>query len=119
MLALEKGDGNVIWAYLESVLPRKALVTVVAREGLDSQMNSLVSLQVMIAIEALWTLITLEWPVVRSRLLMGRVAEKMRHGRCMAAVEPWYHAGVHTNQSKAAVRVLDIRIDRCGSCLIC
>lgn len=60
-----------------------------AGERLDSQMYPLVPFQVMISIEALRTLITLERAVVRDLLLM-RMAEEMsvRHTCCMPAVEP-------------------------------
>jgi hypothetical protein len=51
-------------AYLECVLPRKALVAMVARERLDSQMYPLVSLQVVVPVEALWTLVAFERPIV-------------------------------------------------------
>lgn len=55
--------------HLECIFAREALVTVIAREGLDGQMNPLVALQIMVAIEALRTLITLEWSIVSWGLL--------------------------------------------------
>lgn len=38
-------------AYLESIFSGEALIAVVAREWLDSQVDPLVSLQIMIAVE--------------------------------------------------------------------
>ena len=61
-----KGRGG---AYLERILPREALLTMTAREGLDRQVNPLMPLQVVIAVEALRTLIALERPVVLLWLL--------------------------------------------------
>lgn len=106
-------------AYLKCVLPREALIAVVAREGLDSQMDPLVSLQVVVSIEALWTLVTLEWPVVGGRLLMRWVSKEVGYCCGVAAVEAWHHARVHTNQRKLTVRVLDIGKDRCWARLVC
>lgn len=55
--------------HLERVFPRKALVAVIARERFDGKMDPLVSLQIMISIEALRTLITFERPIMRWCLL--------------------------------------------------
>ena len=77
-----------VWTDLEGIFSRETLITMGAGERLHSQMDPLVSFQVVIPVEALGALITLEWPVVRSLLLVGRVAEEMRHARCVSAVEP-------------------------------
>lgn len=69
----------------------------IAREWLDCQMYPLVSLQVVVAVEALRALVTLERSVICSRLLVRRVAKEVRHGRSVAAVEAWHHARVHAN----------------------
>lgn len=45
---------------LESILAREAFIAVTARERLDSQVDTLVALQIVISIEALWALIALE-----------------------------------------------------------
>lgn len=49
---------------LQRILPRKALITVAAGEWLHRQMNPLMSLQVMIAVEALGALIAFEWTII-------------------------------------------------------
>jgi hypothetical protein len=71
---------------------------VVAREGLDSQMYPLVSLQVVISVEALWTLVTLEWTIVGRRLLVRGVTEVMRHRCGVATVETCHHARMYADQ---------------------
>lgn len=98
---------------LERVLSREALVAVVAGEGLDRQMDPLVSFQIVIPIEALWALITFERPVIHGRWLVGRVSHKMRHRCCVSAVEAWHHSRVHSDQRELTVRVLNVREDRC------
>ena len=49
---------------LQCIFPREALLAMAAREWLDCQMDSLVSLQVVIAVEGLWALIALEGAVI-------------------------------------------------------
>lgn len=119
MLAWKNGRRDVLGAYLERVFPRKALVAVVAREGLDSQVDPLVSLQVVVPVEALRTLIALEWSIVCAWLLVGRVAHEVRHCCCMATVEARHHARVYTtNKRKLTIRVLDVREDGCWAWLV-
>lgn len=60
----------------------------VAREGLDCQVDPLVALEIVITVEALWTLVALEGPVVGGGLLMLWVAHEVRHGCSVATVEP-------------------------------
>jgi hypothetical protein len=75
-------------------------------------MYPFVPFQVVIPIEALWTLITLEWSVIRSLLRMRRVAKKVRHRSRMSTVEALHHARMHiTNQRKLAIRVADVGED--------
>jgi len=50
---------------LKSILSRKALVAVTAWERLDGQMDSLVSLEIVVAVEALGALVASEWSIVR------------------------------------------------------
>ena len=95
--------------YLQGVLSREALVAVGARERLDCQVNPLVSLQVVVAVEALRALVALEWSVGRGRLLMRVVPHEVRHLSCMSTVEAGHHARMHTNQSKPAIWVLNVR----------
>jgi hypothetical protein len=70
----------------------------ITRKRLHSQMNPLVPLQVVIPVEALRTLIALERPVVGAGLLVRRVAQEVRHARCVAAVEARHHARVYTHE---------------------
>jgi hypothetical protein len=98
--------------YLERILPREALVAVIAGERLDSQMYPLVSLQVMVAIETLWALVAFEWSIICSWLLVGRVTKEMRHGRCMATVETGHHSRMNAYQRKLTVGVLDVGENR-------
>jgi hypothetical protein len=57
---------------LQGILPREALIAVVAGKRLDGEMDPLMPLQVMVAVEALWALIAFERPVVGSGLLVLR-----------------------------------------------
>ncbi len=56
--------------HLESILARKALVAVGAGKRLDREVNSLVSLQVVISIETLRTLIAFERSIMRGGLFV-------------------------------------------------
>lgn len=49
---------------LQRILPRESLFTKGTRKRLDSQMNLLVSFQVVVPVEALGTLVALEGPVL-------------------------------------------------------
>ena len=93
---------------LEGVLAREALVAMTAWERLDSQVNSLVSLQIMIPVEALWALIASKGSVVLGILLLWVVAVYLMHlGCCMATVEAWHDAVWHaaSNQRELSIRV--------------
>jgi hypothetical protein len=69
-----------------------------AWKRLDCQVDSLVSLQVVIPIEALGALVALEWPVVRSCLLVGVVSlHEVRHLGRVPTVETRHHSRVHAN----------------------
>jgi hypothetical protein len=48
---------------LQCVFAREALVAVSTRKGLHSQMDSLMSLKVMVAVEALRALVAFEWTI--------------------------------------------------------
>lgn len=56
---------------LQCIFPRKALLTVSTWEWLHRQMDPLMSLQIMVTIEGLWTLVTFEWSVILLLLLSG------------------------------------------------
>lgn len=77
--------------YLQCVLARKALVAVRAREWLHSQMNPLMTLEIVIAVEALRALVAFEWPIGRrySHTMVGWVsAIQVLCAGHMTAVEP-------------------------------
>jgi hypothetical protein len=70
-------------------------------------MNALMSLQIVVAVEALRTLIAFERSVVlRVRLSLRVVAVHVLHVRCVSTVVCWHHRGWHTaDQSELAVWV--------------
>lgn len=49
--------------YLQRVLAREALIAVRAGERFHGQMNPLMTLEIVVAVEALRTLVAFEWPV--------------------------------------------------------
>ena len=73
-------------------------------------MNALVSLQIVVTVEALRTLIALERPIVlRVWLSLRVVAVHVLHVRCVSTVVCWHHRGRHTAyQSELAVRVSNV-----------
>ena len=83
-----------------------------AREWLDGQVDTLVSFQVVISVEALGALIAFERSVVLwIRLSLG-VAIHLLHMRSMSAVEPLHHRRWHAaNERNLAVGVADIGHD--------
>lgn len=101
-------------SYLQCILAGEALVTVTTGEWLDRQMNALVPLEIVVAVEALRALIAFERSVVlRVWLSLGMVSIHMLHMRCVATVVCRHHRRRHaTNQSKLAVRVADVGQDR-------
>lgn len=100
---------------LQCVLARKALVAVTAWEWLDSEMDALVSLKVVISIEALRTLIASEWPVIL-RIWWLRVTVHGGHVRSMAAVEGWHHARRYgtAHQRELSIGVVHVGENRHG-----
>jgi hypothetical protein len=46
----------------QCILSTELLITSLAREGFDAEMDSLVPFQVMVSVEGLWAFITLVWP---------------------------------------------------------
>ena len=104
---IEKGLGS---AYLERVLSGKTLIAVSARERLDCKVYPFMSLQVVIAIEALRTLIAPERAVVLWARLLVVVSIHLLHVRRVAAVEAGAHAMVHAaHHLHVAVGVVDVR----------
>lgn len=59
---------------LQCIFPGEALLAVSAREWLHSQMDPLMSLQIVVTIEGLWTLVTFERSVILLLLLSRVVA---------------------------------------------
>ena len=81
-----------------------------ARERLHGKMDSLVPLQIVISVEALWALVALEWPVVRGCLLWWMTKEGT-HACSMTAVEPVHHTMGHAaNEIKLTVGIRDVLI---------
>lgn len=96
------------WTYLESVLTGEALVAVAAGERLDGKMYALVSLEVVIPIEALRTLVASEWSVVRRVRLCWVMRVHLLHRGVSTGVwhcHAWSHA-VH--ECKLATWVADV-----------
>lgn len=88
---------------------------------LHRQMNALMSLQVVIPVEALRALIALERPVVgRPRLVEGvwrMPAVHLLHAGHVATVEARENARLHAAQQRhLAVRTVDVRHDRPVHC---
>jgi len=104
---------GAVKTYLERVLSREALVAVSAWERLDGQMDSLVSFQVVVAVEALWALIALEGSVVGC--WTWTISMHVLHLRRVSTVIARYHSCRHTaNQGKLVVWVVDVRENGSG-----
>jgi hypothetical protein len=108
-------------AYLQRIFPREALLAVIAREGLDGQMNPFMTLQVVISIEALWALITFERAVVQGRglpvslMMRSMTTIHMLHARQMAAIECGEEAGLHVaHERHLPARIVHIGHDGPG-----
>lgn len=103
---------------LQSIFPRETLLAVIAREGLDGQVDPLMTLQVVIPIEALRTLITFEGAVVGrsglpvSRMMRGMATIHMLHIRQVATVVPREKARLEiAHERHLPARVVDIGHD--------
>lgn len=95
--------------YLESIFPREALVAVSARERLYSEMNALVTLQVVIPVEALRALITAERSVgLRVGLLHVVVTVQLLHGGVSTVVVHWHAVRHAVDKRELAVRVTNV-----------
>jgi hypothetical protein len=98
-----------ISAYLQRVFAREALIAVAAREWLNCQVDALMSLQVVIAIEALWTLVASDWSIVLSVRCSIMIVHLLVHCR-MATVVVHGHALTHAvDQRQLTVWVANIR----------
>jgi len=60
---------RLVGTNLQCIFPRKALLAMAARERLHCQMDPLVSLPIVVAVERLWALITFEGSVILLLLL--------------------------------------------------
>ena len=96
--------------YLESILSGKTLVAVSTREGFDSQVDALVTLEIVVSVEALRALVASEWSVGLRVVLGHRVSVQLLHG-CMAAVVVHRHAMVRHAIDK---RELPVRVTNVG-----
>ena len=68
------GVDQQVETYLESILSGEALVAVSAREGLDSQVDTLVAFEIVISVETLRTLIATERTICLRVLMWHLVA---------------------------------------------
>ena len=109
VLYLMLGVDQQVEKYLESILSGKALVAVSAREGFDSQVDALVTLEVVVSVEALGALVASEWSVGLRVVLWHRVAIQLLH-RCMPAVVVHRHAMVRhaVDERELPVRVTNV-----------
>ena len=80
--------------YLQRIFAREALVAVAAGKRLDGEMYALVTLEIMIAVEALWALIASERSVVLW-VYLGCVMRVHLLHRGVSAVVWHCHAGRH------------------------
>jgi hypothetical protein len=96
--------------YLESILSGKALVAVSAREGFDSQVDALVTLEIVVSVEALRALVASERSVGLRVVLWHGVAVQLLHS-CMSAVVLHRHAMMRHAVDK---RHVPVRITNVG-----
>lgn len=80
-----------------------------ARKWLDSKMDSLVPFQVVIAVEALWALVALEWALIgRVGLWLG-VSIHLLHLRSVTAIVAIHHIAMHAaHKRQLGIGVVDI-----------
>ena len=88
-------------------------------KGFDGQVNALMSFEIVISVERLRTLITLERAIIWRRrlavsLMMRRMtAIHMLHACEVTAGEPRHHAGSHvTHKRHLSIRIMYVRHDR-------
>jgi len=85
---------------LQRVLARKALVAMTAREWLYGKMYPLVSLQIVVSVEALWALIATERAVVRRVRVSALMSVKLLHLRHVSAVHGHWHLVAHVSNKR-------------------
>ena len=66
------------------------------------------SLQIVITVETLWTLIALEWPVVHGLGLLGMGSIDVLHVRRVAAVEATEATVDSVDKSQATGGIIDV-----------
>jgi hypothetical protein len=108
-IVVDVGVYQQVETYLESILSGKALVAVSTREGFDSQVYALVTLKIVIPVEALRALVAAEWSVGLRVVLWHRVAVQLLHSG-MSAVVVHRHAVVRhaVDKRELSVRVVHI-----------
>ena len=79
------------------------------REGFDSQVYALVTLEVVVSVEALRTLVASEWPVGLRVVLWHRVPVQLLH-RCMSTIVLHGNAMVRhaVDERELTIRVTDV-----------
>lgn len=102
-------------AYLESIFPRKALLTEPAREGLHREMYPFMPFQVVVSIKALGTLIAFEGSLVMRCGLRISVYLLLQMC-CVAAIVASHHSTrktmtLHAHQTHGIIWVMDVRHD--------
>lgn len=94
---------------LECIFSGEALVAVGAGKGLDGQMDPLVALEIVVAVEALGALITLERPIVGCLLLLVGMSQEMGNRGRVATVEALHHSRVDpANECQLPVGIVDV-----------
>ena len=98
-ISILEENGQMKSTYFERILARETLVAVIAREGLYSKVNPLMSLQVMVSVEALRALVAFERPIMRWWLLRRICSLLAIHALWVcgiATVEAhWQHVCLH------------------------
>jgi hypothetical protein len=96
---------------LQCIFPRKALLAMAARERLHCQMDPLMSLQIVVAVEGLWALITLEGSIILLLLLTWMM--RVHRGSHLMRWILHIHA---TNKCHLVSRAMYIGHNRTGHC---
>lgn len=103
-------------SYLEGVFSGETLVTMKAGKGFHSEVDPFMSLQVMISVETLGTLVAFEGPIIGHWLLLMLLLWLLLVavdvlGVCnISAVELWHHAMLHiANHGHLASGTMHVR----------
>ena len=109
VLYLMLGVDQQVETYLESILSGEALVAVSTREWFDSQVYALVTLEIVVSVEALRALVAAERSVGLRVVLWHGVAVQLLHS-CLSAVVVHGHAMVRhaVDERELPVRVANV-----------